>query len=308
MNIVFFGSSKFAVKSLDAILEAGHRVNLVVTQPDKPKGRHLFYSSTDVKERSKELKLNIYQPDDPSGQRAIDTIRKVQADLFIVISYGHILKNSILGLPKLYSLNVHASLLPKYRGAAPINWAIIKGEKETGLSVIRMNEKMDCGDILLQKGLKIENNDNAVTLQDKLSFLAALSIVEAVSLIEHRQEQFMKQDDSCASLAPKLKKDDGLIDWNGSCEDIVNQIRGLLPWPTAFTYLDGKLLKIFAARISGEAEGEAGKISALTKEGIIIAAGRGTVEILEVQLASEKRMAAGAFLCGHRLVIGNKLG
>ena len=247
MDIVFFGSGKFAVKSLEALVAAGHKVKLVVTQPDRPKGRHLNLLPTEVKARAQKLKLTIYQPQNPNSEEALNYLQQFSADLFIVIAYGHILKKSALSLPKLYPLNVHASLLPKYRGAAPINWAIINSEKESGISIIKMNETVDTGDLLLQKKLAIEQSDNADILEVKLEELSALSLIEALDLITKDMAKFTKQDDSLASFAPKLEKHHGLIEWNKNAQDIVNQIRGLIPWPGAWTYYQGKILKIYKA-------------------------------------------------------------
>ena len=248
MDIVFFGSGKFAVRSLEALVADGrHKVKLVVTQPDRPKGRHLNLLPTEVKVKAQELKLNLYQPQNPNSEEALGHLKQFGADLFIVIAYGHILKKSALSLPKLYPLNVHASLLPKYRGAAPINWAIINSEKESGISIIKMNETVDTGDLLLQKKLAIEQSDNADILEVKLEELSALSLIEALDLITKDMAKFTKQDDSLASFAPKLEKHHGLIEWNKNAQDIVNQIRGLIPWPGAWTYYQGKILKIYKA-------------------------------------------------------------
>ena len=204
---------------------------------------------TEVKAKAQELKLNIYQPQNPNSEEALGHLKQFGADLFIVIAYGHILKKSALSLPKLYSLNVHASVLPKYRGAAPINWAIINGEKESGISIIKMNETVDAGDLLLQKKLAITQNDSADILEAKLEELSALSLIEALDLIVKGQAKFTKQDDAGASFAPKLEKHHGLIEWDKNALDIVNQIRGLIPWPGAWTYYQGKILKILKAEV-----------------------------------------------------------
>ncbi len=307
MNIIFFGSGVFAVKSLEALVESGHKISLVVTQPDKPKGRHLVLSPTEVKVRANQLGFSVYQPEGPHSSQALVRFKQAKPDLFVVISYGHILNKKVLGIPGLYPLNVHASLLPKYRGAAPINWAIVNGEKETGVTVIKMNEKMDKGDILLQKSIKIDEQDNAVTLEEKLSLLAALTIVEGVSLIEQKKARFIRQVDKDATIAPKLKKEDGKINWQDDCVDIYNRVRGFAPWPSAFTCFKGALLKIHRAVVNKET-GRAGEIIKVSKDAITVGCGNGSLDIIELQLANEKKMAVEAFICGHKVKVGDLLG
>jgi|SRR3989338_5245933 len=310
MDIVFFGSGRFAVKSLEALIKSGHSIALVVTQPDKPKGRRLNSLPTEVKIKARELALNIYQPQNPNSPEAVDYLQKFPADVFMVIAYGHILKEPLLGLPKLYPLNVHASLLPKYRGAAPINRAIINGEKETGISVIKMNQLMDAGDILLQKKVAIEQDDTAQILEEKLAILAAQSSVEAIDIIGKSSVKFIGQGGKQqVSFAPKLEKKDGLINWNNDALSIVNQIRGLIPWPGAFTYYNGRLVKIWSARVSeNEGAAKAAQILSISKKGLIIGCAKGAVEITELQLEGGRRLETGAFIVGHKLAVGDKLG
>jgi len=248
MNIVFFGSSQFAVQSLEALVKAGHTISLVVTRPDKPKGRRLFIHPTEVALKAKALGLAIFQPDNPNTPEALEWLKKTPADLYVVASYGHILNQDILNLPRLMALNIHASLLPKYRGAAPIHWAIIKGEKETGISIIKMIPRMDAGDILLEKKINIENTDTAQSLSEKLEALASEAILEAVKLLEDKQLTFIKQDETQVTYAPKLQKEHCLINWNNDATTIAHQIRGLSPSPAAYTYRKGKMIKIFAAK------------------------------------------------------------
>lgn len=309
MNIIFFGSGRFAVKSLEMLANSKHNVNLVVTQPDKPKARHLKHLPTEVKIKAQELKLPFLQPDEPNSETVINTLKSFRPDLFVVISYGHILKEPLLNIPKFFSLNVHASLLPKYRGAAPINWAIINGESQTGISIIKMNARMDEGDILLQKKMDIQKDDTALILEEKLSLLASESSNEAINLVQGGKEQFMKQDDADVSFAPKLKKDDGLIDWNTDAVDIFNRIRGLVPWPTAWTFYKKKLLKIWKANVlSYDNIGIPGEILKITKNGFIVGCGKGALEIMELQLEGGRRISSNSFICGHKLAIGDKLG
>lgn len=309
MEIVFFGSGKFAVKSLDALVKAGQKINLVVTQPDKPKGRHLNLLPTEVKIKAQELRLNIYQPRNPNSEEALSYLKQYPADLFIVIAYGHILKQSVLSLPGLYPLNVHASLLPHYRGAAPINWAIINGERESGISIIKMNETVDAGDLLSQKKLAIGPSDNAEIFEEKLEELSALSLIEALDLISKGQAKFTQQDDSVRSFAPKLEKHHGLIDWNSNALDIANRMRGLIPWPGAWTYYQGKILKIWKAEVVDGGPKNPGEVLEADKRGIKLAAAAcGALRITELQIEGGKRLDAEAFLCGHKLVAGDRLG
>lgn len=308
MDIVFFGSGKFALKGLEALVNAKHKISLVVTQPDKPQGRHLNYLPTEVKLKAEGLRLNIYQPQNPNEQEAFSALKQIPADLFIVISYGHILKCPILELPKIYPLNVHASLLPKYRGAAPINRAIINGEKETGISIIKMSDVMDAGDVLLQKKIAISEEDNAETVEEKLGALSAQSLIEAINLIRDGRGEFIKQEEVDASFAPRLEKHHGLIDWNKSSAEIANQVRGLVPWPTAHTFYKGKLLKIWKVKIKNEEESGPGEILEAVNGKLIIGTAKGALEILELQLENGKRLRAEAFLCGHRLQAGERLG
>lgn len=310
MEIVFFGSGKFAVKSLEALVKSKHNVKLVITQPDKPKGRHLKELPTELKIKAQELGLTVHQPPKPNSQNVREMLKQPEADLFIVISYGHILGEQLLNIPRLYSLNIHGSLLPAYRGAAPINWAIINGEAHTGISIIRMNAEMDEGDILLQKKIDIRKDDNALILEEKMGILASDSLIEAINLIEQGKAQFIKQDSRYASSAPKLKKEDGLIDWHKDAVDIFNKIRGLVPWPTAFTFYKKKLLKIWSADVFDCEKniGRPGEIIDIDKQGFMVGCGKGVLRIIELQLEGGRRLSANSFICGHKLVIGDKFG
>lgn len=306
MNIIFFGSGEFALKSLEALAKSPHKILLAITQPDRPKGRHLETHPAEVKLLSDKLGIPSYQPQDPNSSESIAFLKQFPADLFLTVSYGHILKEELLGLPKLYPLNIHASLLPKYRGSSPINWAIINGDSQTGITIIKMDRFMDSGDILLQKKIVIEEKDNAQTLKAKLEILAGQAIIEAIDLIAQGKEVFIKQDLSQASPAPKLKKSDGLIHWEKDAGDIARQIKGLIPWPGAFTYYQGKLIKLWqAAAIETNAgQSHPGEILEIKKEGIVVAAGRGALILQELQPESGKRVGPEAFVNGYRLAVG----
>lgn len=308
MCIIFFGSGRFAVPSLEALVNAKYTVSLVVTVPDKPKGRRLNLQPTEVKIKADELHLEVFQPQNPNSQEAVEIFKNIPADIYVVIAYGHILKDALLALPALYPLNVHASLLPKYRGAAPIHWAIIQGEKETGVTVLKMNRGIDTGDILLQKKTAIEDTDDAQTLSEKLARLSAVALLESLESIRQNTVQFTKQNEPEASFAPKLEKENGLINWNDCAGRIVNQIRGLCPWPGAYAYHKRKMLKIFKARALNYPETNPGRILAIGREKIVIGCQDGAVEIFELQPENGKRMTARAFTCGYKIHAGEILG
>ena len=254
MNIVFFGSSNFAVPSLKALITKGEKISCVVTQPDRQKGRGLTLESTQIKRVSLEFGLRVYQPQKVNTPEVIEFLKDLSPDLFVVIAYGQILAPEILKIPKILPLNVHGSLLPKYRGAAPINWAIIKGEKTTGITIIKMVREMDAGPIIFQREIDISDDDTAITLEDKLSRKAQEILPDVIKNIEVKSYKLITQDEGKASFAPRLKKEDGLIPWDKSAQDIYNLIRGCFGWPGAFTYYQGKLLKIYKAtviRLSG---------------------------------------------------------
>ena len=243
--------------------------------------------------------IPVYQPQDASSPETVQYLKSLNADLFVVIQFGQILKETVLSIPKMYAINVHGSLLPKYRGAAPTNWAVMSGDTASGVTVIRMNERMDEGYILLKKEAEIEAEDTNITLTEKLSELGAQALLEAIDLIADKKERLEKQDSSHATYAPKLKKDDGLIDWTKSAAVIHNRVRGLLPWPGAYTHYSGKVLKVLHTEISGHPAGaraEAGKVLAIIKDkGIIVSTGAGTLAIKNLQLEGKKILDADSF-------------
>jgi len=312
MKIVFFGSSGFAVPILEELAKS-EGVALVVTQPDREKGRALKVAPTAVKLKAEELGIEIFQPEKVNTKEAIEFLKKFNADLFIVVSFGQILSKAILELPKLYCLNIHASLLPKYRGAAPISWAIANGEKETGVTIMRMNEKMDEGDIALKEIVAISEEDNAITLSEKLSKKGARVLLDAVRLIKDDKIEFIAQEHKKATLAPKLKKEDGAIDWKKSANDICNRIKAFTPWPGCFTYLDRKILKIWKAVPVGTEQcsvptgspdrwvkDKPGAVLEANKNGILVKTGKDALSIEELQLEGSRRMTAEEFLAGHK--------
>ena len=308
MNIVFFGSSNFAVPSLQALAKTKHNISCVLTQPDKEKGRGLHIEGTAIKAAADTLGLKVYQPEKINTIETANFLKSLNVDLFVVASYGQILSQEVLDVPKIFSINLHASLLPKYRGAAPINWAIIKGEKATGVTVMKMERRMDAGPIILQKTIGILNEDTEIGLQDKLSNLAAELLLECLISIEDKNYKLKEQDEAGVSFAPKLKKNDGAIDWNKSAEEINNLIRGCMNWPGAFTYYKGKLLKIYKAKafesLSPSVLQSPGGIVQVSKEGIIVATGGDVLMIKELQIESKTRLRVEEFIAGHKIRAG----
>ena len=314
MNIVFFGSSNFAVPSLKALITSGRKVSCVVTQPDRQKGRGLSLGSTEIKRVALEFGLRLYQPQKVNTPEATEFLKDLSPDLFVVIAYGQILAPEILKIPKILPLNVHGSLLPKYRGAAPINWAIIKGEKTTGISIIKMVREMDAGPIIFQEEADINEDDTAITLEGKLSRLAQGLLPGVIKNIELKNYKLITQDEGKVSFASRLKKEDGLIPWGKSAQDIYNLIRGCLGWPGAFTYYQGKLLKIYRAKVSPcpqdsgpDVSVSPGEIIKVSKEGMVVAAGRDNLIIEELQIEGKRRMKVEEFITGHKISIGEKL-
>jgi len=311
MKIVFFGSSHFALPALGALIKSGHELVCVVTQPDKKKGRHLRMAATDVKSTAMEAKLKIFQPEDIKAKESLDFLKKLKPDLFVIIAYGQIFSQEALDIPAIMPINIHASLLPRFRGAAPINWAIINGDKKSGLTVMYVTRKMDAGPVMLQKEVKIEQQDTSVTLEEKLSQAAPGILLDALKFIETRNYRLAEQDEERAVLAPKLTKQDGLIDWNNPAASIHNQIRGVMPWPGAFTSYRGKMLKIFQAdplAVFPANKPVPGQVVRADKHGIVVACGRGFLEIKELQLEAARRMPAQSFVIGHKLAAGEILG
>ncbi len=308
MRIVFFGTAEFAVPSLCSLAESRHLVVAVVTQPDRKKGRGLVISPPPIKIAALKYNLSVYQPQILSEPKLIDYLKSLEPEVFVVVSYGQILKKEILSLPSFCAINLHGSLLPKYRGAAPINWAIICGETKTGLTIIKMDEYIDRGDIILQEEIDIENDDTAVSLSQKLSVVGADLLLKAIELIEGGKVSFIAQDKTSTSYAPRLKKSDGLINWDSPAAEIRNRVRGLVPWPCAYSYYKGKLLKIWRGEVKSGLSAEPGRILEISKEGILVACGKDNLLIKELQLEGARRMSSEQFIIGHKIDLGYKLG
>jgi methionyl-tRNA formyltransferase len=312
MNIVFMGSSHFGEPALRALIANGYKVSCVVTQTDKKKGRNMSLAKTPIKEAAQGLNLEIYQPVNINSPESIKKLKSLNLDLFVVLSYGQILSEEILNIPRIRAINVHASLLPAFRGAAPINWAIIKGEKITGNTLMKIVRTMDSGPIILQTKHEILDTDTAVSLEEKLKLDAADLLIEGIRLIETNDYNLLAQNQEKASFAPKLMKKDGLIDWKNSVIQIYNLIRGCLNWPVAFTYYKGKMLKILKAIPSQSESLKAGvvpgEVIKVGKEGISVAAADGMLTIQELQIEGKKSMPAQEFILGHKIINGEKFG
>lgn len=307
MNIIFFGTSEFAVESLRAILQSGHKVPLVVTQPDRKRGRKLLISAPPVKALAESHGIRVYQTEDASSAQAATFFKEIHADLFVVVAFGQILKKEIISIPRLYSINLHGSLLPKYRGAAPTNRAVINGDDSTGVTVIRLNEKMDEGDIIAAQEVPIDGEDTNVTLSETLADIGAKLLVKTIDRIAAGERiDFIKQDPVHATLAPKLKKEDGLIDWKDSSVNIHNKVRGLLPWPGAYTNFNGKVLKILRTELRDltryDSDAMPGSVvEVIKKKGVVVRTGSGDILVTHVQLEGGKELSVDAFLRGHTI-------
>jgi len=307
MKIIFMGTPEFAVPSLEALINSEHEISLVICQPDRPKGRGKKVSYPPVKELALRYSIPVEQPNNIKDDNFHDLISGLSPDMICVVAYGKIIPWNILDVPKYGCVNVHASLLPKYRGAAPINWAIIKGEKITGITTMLMDEGMDTGDILLKAETGISKNITSVELANVLSVQGADLLLRTISKIEEGSIKPQKQDNRKASYAPLLKKEHGIINWAENSEDIRNLVRGIQPWPGAYTKLNNKILKIYTVKIS-TGTGDPGEVLRSDSGILRIATGNGSVDITKLQLEGSKRMSVGDFLRGRDIEPGTFLG
>ena len=305
MRVVFMGTPDFSVPALERIATE-HEVVAVVTQKDKPKGRGMSVSYTPVKESALKLNIPIYQPDKVKEESFVEELRKLNPDVIVVIAFGQILSNDILTLPKYGCINVHASLLPKYRGAAPIQWAVIDGEEKSGVCTMKMDEGLDTGDIIDVDEITLDPKETGGSLFDKLAKLGGELILKTLQNLEFGKATFIKQDDSKSTYAKKMTKELGHIDFTKDAKSIERLIRGLNPWPSAFTYLDGKVMKIWDADVV-DADGVPGTVIREEKDSFVIATGSKALKVNELQLEGKKRMKASDFLNG-RSIEGSKLG
>lgn len=299
------GTPEFSVPSLRALLSAGKNIVLVVTQPEKPKGRGQKLSAGCVKEFALKNNLIVSEPRSLKDEGWINELRSLSLDLIVVVAYGKILPEEVLGIPRFGCVNLHASLLPSYRGASPVNWAIINGDKETGVTAIVMDKGVDTGPILLSEKAGIKEDETAGELSRKLSEVGAALLVKAIELFLEGRIKPAPQDDRNATCAPLLKKEDGKIDWNLGAERIKNLVRGLSPWPGAYTFLRGKLLKIHSAEAQGDSgdsvDLKPGTVFEAEKGRIRVKCGSGVLEIKELQLEGKRRLSAREFLRGYGL-------
>ena len=309
------GTPDFAVGALEEIIKAGHEVTAVVTQPDKPKGRGKEMQISEVKACALSHNLPVFQPVKIKTPEAVEQLRGYEADIFVVAAFGQILSKEILDMPKYGCVNIHASLLPKYRGAAPIQWAVIDGEEETGVTIQQMNEGVDTGDIISQEVVKLDVKETGASLFDKLAVCGAGLIVKTLDAIEKGTVTPVKQDDSKSTHAKMLNKEMGRLDFSQEAVVLERKIRGLNSWPSAYTYFKGKTLKIWDADVTDPisitegmaketAEAVCGSICEVTKDSFSIVTGKGLLKVNEVQLEGKKRMEVSAFLLGYPLEKG----
>jgi methionyl-tRNA formyltransferase len=299
------GTPAFAVPPLRSLMTAGYEVAGVVTRVDKPAGRGRKLAAPAVKTAAEQAGIGVLQPRRVREPESVSAIRALGPEVIVVAAYGQILPREILSLPKFGCINIHASLLPAYRGAAPINWAIINGEERSGISIMQMDEGMDTGAVLMQDSIPIAPDDTAGTLSEKLSLLGSTLIVDALDRLQRGSLHPVPQDGRLATIAPLLKKEDGRIDWRLSAARIHDRVRGLSPWPGAFGILDGKLIKLIATAVLGGTE-EPGTMALQGDGRLVVGTGGGLLQIVALQPEGKRPMSAAEFLRGHRGLAGRK--
>lgn len=304
MKVVFMGTPDFAVPCLLALLEEGHEVVMAVTQPDKPKGRSQTLTPPPVKVVAIEKGIPVYQPVSMKTEECADVLQNAGADVFIVVAFGKILPQNILDIPKYGSINIHASLLPKLRGAAPIQWSIANGEKITGVTSMQMNAGLDTGDMLIKKNVEIEDDETGETLHDKLSMLGALVLKETLNKLSCGELTKTVQDDSLSSYAPMITKENTKIDFAKTAQDVHNLVRAMNPFPGAYCYFGDKKLKLLRTEIADSKKGECGEIVEIAKDYFCIKCKDVAVKVLELQLEGKKRMMSRDFLLGNKFFGG----
>ena len=299
MRLVFLGTPEFAVPTLEHIARAGHEIAAVVTQPDRPRGRGQQPAAPPVKQTALRLGLPVFQPERVRRPEALDFLRGCAAEAMVVVGYGQIIPQSVIDLAPNGIINVHASLLPKYRGAGPVQWAIINGETRTGVTTMRIDAGLDTGDMLLKRETEIGPEEDAVALASRLSVMGAELLVETLARIREIVPE--KQDPTEATYAPLLKKEDGAIDWSRPAAAIHNRVRGLQPWPGAYAKFRGHTVHVWKSRVS-EAAGAAG--ATVSVKPLVVACGNGSLELMEVQMDGRKRISAADFVNGQRVALG----
>jgi methionyl-tRNA formyltransferase len=305
MELIFLGTPLFAVPTLERIVDAGHRAVAVFTQPDRPKGRGGQLSASPVKEAALRLGLPVHQPERIRLPEVVEQLKQMNPDAMVVVGYGQIIPQAIIDIPKHGIINVHASLLPKYRGAAPIQWAVANGETRTGVTTMKIDAGLDTGDMLLKWETEIGPEEDALELGARLANAGADLLVETL----RENPAPVKQDPTEATYAPILKKEDGEIDWNWTATKIFNRSRGFLPWPGAYSFFRGQMFHIWKLRVGSDAlQGTPGLMSAMDKRLLIACGERTELELIEVQVEGRKRMSAAAFMNGHHLKDDEMLG
>ena len=308
MKVIFMGTPDFSVGTLEALAEAGHEVVLAVTQPDKPKGRGGKMQYTPVKEAALARDIPVYQPKKIREPECIEELKKYNADIMVVIAFGQILPKEILQMTPYGCINVHASLLPKYRGAAPIQWAVIDGEKVSGVTTMQMNEGLDTGDMILKTEIPLDPKETGGSLHDKLAEAGAKLCVETLKCLEDKTATWEPQGESTTAYAKMLDKNLGNINWNDPAVQIERLIRGLNPWPSAYTHWNDKVIKLWQADVvEDNTDQETGTIVKVEKDSFYVQTGEGLLKIEELQLQGKKRMDVGAFLRGNHLEYGEIL-
>lgn len=307
MRIIFMGTPEFACPTLQKLLDRGEDVIAVVTQPDRPKGRGQQTLPPPVKVLAEKHGIPVMQPLKVRVPEVVESIRELAPDLIVVVAFGQILPKSLLDIPRYGCINVHASLLPRWRGAAPLNWCIINGDTESGVTTMMMDVGLDTGDMLVKRPTPIGPDENTQSLHDRLSVVGAEALSETLDLLKDGKLVREKQDDALTCYAPMLKKEDGLIDWSKEPQAIKNLVRGMTPWPGAFSFLDGRMLKIYRV---GTAAGEEtpGSVIRAGRDGLEVACNGGSIVIEELQLEGKKRLPAGDFLAGYKIAPGSILG
>ena len=310
MRVIFMGTPDFAVGTLEEIIKAGHEVVLVVSQPDKAVGRSKALKYTPVKECAVAHGIEVYQPAKIRAEESVEYLRQYNADIIIVEAFGQIIPKAILEMPCFGCVNVHASLLPKYRGAAPIQWAVLNGDQVTGVTTMRMDEGLDTGDMIMKQEVIVDEDETGGSLFDKLSEVGAKLCVKTMEAIENGTAVYTPQDDALATHTGKIQKEMGSIDWSKDAEVIERLVRGLNPWPSAYTFLNGKTLKVWKSTVEKTVNGGKtvpGTIIAVDKTGIHVACGEDVLVLCEVQLEGKKRMETDAFLRGYQVEVGTVL-
>ncbi|MEG6585995.1 methionyl-tRNA formyltransferase [Dendrosporobacter sp. 1207_IL3150] len=310
LRVVFMGTPDFAVPCLEMLVKEKYEVVAVVTQPDRPKGRGQKLMPSPVKEFALNNGLQVIQPAKIKTPEFEHKLSELNPDIIIVVAFGQILSKRILEIPPLGCINVHASLLPRYRGAAPIHWAVINGETSTGVTTMFMDVGLDTGDMILKAEIAISDSDNTGDIHDKLKELGAITLRDTMTLVQQQKVKRVPQNVDEATYAPLLNKDIEKIDWNLSATQIHNLVRGLNPWPGAYCLYQNKILKIWRTRVheADVSTSRPGRVMMVTNEGILIEAGRGVIEILELQPESKKRMLARDCACGYCINVGEIFG